>query len=79
MMTGIPELDAQYSGLTMEGKVILQSLGTHQYRLAVSISHFRFLSIFFIEELNTYYLLHRNNLLKTIKILTCNIYLDERC
>ena len=70
MMTGIPELDAQYSGLTMEGKVILQSLGTHQYRLAVSISHFRFLSTFYTEELNTYYLFHRNNLLKTIKILT---------
>ncbi len=43
MMTGIPELDAQYSGVTMEGKVILQSLGTQQYRLAVSTSHNYFL------------------------------------
>jgi len=35
MLTGIPELDSQYSGLTIESKVILQSLGSQEYKLAM--------------------------------------------
>ena len=45
-MTGIPELDAQYAGLTIESKVILQSLEHNKIRLAVSILVFSLKQIF---------------------------------
>merc|ERR1712168_1585355 len=35
MMTGIPDLDAQYSGLTLHCNIILQVLGSQKYRFAM--------------------------------------------
>merc|ERR1712168_280852 len=35
LLSGIPKLDAHYAGITIEGKVILQTLSTESYKLAL--------------------------------------------
>merc|ERR1712198_709792 len=35
LLSGIPVLDSQFAGLMIEGKIILQTLGTETYKLAL--------------------------------------------